>query len=72
MRSDIYLNVDFKRNFQWLKPDQIPKPTLKHDLHSKNRMVGIWWSVKDVIYWELLPENTTINAIRYRAELKSH
>jgi [histone H3]-lysine36 N-dimethyltransferase SETMAR len=33
-------------------------------------MLCIWWCVKGVIYWELLPENTTLNAIKYRAQLE--
>ncbi len=33
-------------------------------------MLCIWWCVKGVIYWELLPENTTLNAIKYRAHLE--
>ena len=32
-------------------------------------LLRIWWSVKDVIYWDLLPEKTTLNAYRYRAQL---
>ena len=33
-------------------------------------MLCIWWCEKGVIYWELLPENTTLNAIKYRAQLE--
>ena len=32
-------------------------------------MLTIWWCVKGVIHWELLPENTTVNAIRYHTQL---
>ena len=32
-------------------------------------MLSILWCVKGVIYLELLPENTTVNATRYCAQL---
>ena len=32
-------------------------------------MLRIWWCIKGVIYWELLPEKTTLNAYSYRAQL---
>jgi hypothetical protein len=32
-------------------------------------MLCIWWSVKGVIYWELLPEKNTVNAYRYRNQI---
>ena len=31
---------------------------------SQKRMLSIWWVVKGVIYWELLPEKAKINAAR--------
>ena len=67
----LYVNVKRrrKRRRQWLKLGQRPKPISKVGLHPKKRMLSIWWRVKGVKYWELLPENTTVNAIRYRAQL---
>ena len=64
----LYVNV--KRRRQWIKHGQRPKPTPKAGLHPKKRMLCIWWCVKGVIYWELLPENTTLDAIRYCAQLE--
>ena len=32
-------------------------------------MLCIWWGVKGVIYWLLLPEKTTVNAKRYRSQI---
>ena len=32
-------------------------------------MISVWWGVKGVVYWELLPKKKTINATRYRAQL---
>ena len=64
----LYVNV--KRRRQWLKHGLRPRPTPKAGLHPQKRMLCIWWCVKGVIYWELLPENTTLNAIKYRAQLE--
>ena len=63
------LYVNFKRKVQWLKPGQAAKPTPKPGLHPQKRMLSIWWSVKGVIYWELLPEKNTVNAYRYRNQI---
>ena len=32
----------------------------------KKRMLSIWWCVKDVIWWEMLPGKATINTMRQR------
>ena len=32
-------------------------------------MLSIWWCIKSVIYWELLKENITVNAIMYSTQL---
>ena len=32
-------------------------------------MLCILWGVKGVIYWELLPEKTTVNDTRYRSQI---
>ena len=43
------------------------KADFKTRFASQKRMFSIWWGVKDVIYWELLPKKSTINAVRYLA-----
>ena len=32
-------------------------------------MLSVWWSVRGVEYWELLPDNTTVTAEVYCAQL---
>jgi len=49
---------------------QKAKPTPKSSLRPKKRMLSVWWGVKGVIYWELLLEKMTINAILYHSQLK--
>jgi histone-lysine N-methyltransferase SETMAR len=63
----LYVNNTRKR--QWLKPHQIAKSTPKVPLHPEKRMLSVWWDVQGVVYWELLPPNTTITASKYRAHL---
>ena len=35
----------------------------------EKRMLSVWWGVQGVLYWELVPENTTITGTMYRAQL---
>lgn len=58
------------RNHQWLKPRQQPVTTPKPERHPEKVMLSIWWDVKGVIHWELLPANTTINANIYCSQLE--
>ena len=32
-------------------------------------MISVWWGVKGVVHWELLPEKSTITASTYRTQL---
>jgi histone-lysine N-methyltransferase SETMAR len=63
----LYANI--ARSRQWLQPSQQPLTTPKADLHPEKRMISVWWDVQGVLYWELLPKNTTINAKRYSAQI---
>jgi histone-lysine N-methyltransferase SETMAR len=56
----MYVNHTRKR--QWLDRDQQPEPEPKPDLHLKKVMLSVWWDVKGIIYFELLPVNTTVDA----------
>jgi hypothetical protein len=33
-------------------------------------MLSVWWSLRGVEYWELLPDNTTVTAEVYCAQLE--
>jgi histone-lysine N-methyltransferase SETMAR len=63
------LHVNTARKRQWLLPNQKPKPTPKAGLHPQKRMVSVWWGIHGVIYWELLPEKTTLTAHKYCIQL---
>jgi len=48
-----------KRKRKRYKP---PLTALKAGLHTKKVMLYIWWNWKDIVYYELLPHNQTINS----------
>ena len=63
----LYSNVEWKRSWgKWNKP---PPITPKANLHPKKVMLCIWWDWKGVHYYELLPENQTINSNKYCSQL---
>lgn len=63
------LYVNHTRKRQWVKPGQRPLPTPKPEIHQKKVMLSVWWGVRGVVYWELLPNNTTVTAEVYCAQL---
>jgi len=64
------LYVNHTRKRQWVKSDQRPLPTPKPEIHQKKVMLSVWWGVRGVVYWELLPDNTTVTADVYCAQLE--
>ena len=63
----LYNNVERKRS--WGKRNEPPTATPKADLHPEKVMLCIWWDWKGVLYYELLPENQTINSNKYCSQL---
>ena len=55
-----YNTVEQKRS--WGKRSEPPPTTPKAGLHPKKVMLYVWWHWKGVLYYELIPENQTINA----------
>ena len=53
-------NVEWKRS--WGKRNEPSPTTPKASLHPKKVMFCIWWDWKGILYYELLPENQTINS----------
>ena len=62
----LYNNVEWKRSRG--KRNEPPN-TPKAGLHPKKVMLCIWWDWKGVLYYELLPENKTINSYKYCSQL---
>ena len=63
----LYNNVERKRSSG--KQNEPPPTTPKPSLHPKKVMLCIWWDWKRVLYYELLPENQTINSNKYCSQL---
>jgi hypothetical protein len=57
------------RKREWLGAGQIGVATSKNDLHPKKIMLSVWWGVRGIIYWELLPTGCAINADLYCQQL---
>ena len=41
----------------------------KLDLHPKKVMLNVWWGVRGIIHWEILPDSCTITADLYCQQL---
>ena len=63
----MYVNHTRKR--QWLGVGERGIATPRNGPHQKMVMLSIWWSVRGVIHWELLPAGSTITADVYCEQL---
>ena len=63
------LYVNHTRNRHWFSVGQTGTVTPKHDFHSKKVVLSVWWCVKGIIYWELLPDECTVTADLYCQQL---
>jgi histone-lysine N-methyltransferase SETMAR len=63
------LYINYTRKRQWLSAGQTGTVTPKGDLHPKKVMLCVWWGVKGIIYWELLPDECTVTADLYCQQL---
>ena len=63
----VYVNHTRKR--QWLGGRQTGIATPKNRIHSKKIMLSVWWGIRGVIYWEILPTGTTVTADIYYQQL---
>jgi len=64
------LYVNHTRKRQWVDAAEQPQPEPKADLHQRKVMLCVWWGVRGVYHWELLPNNTTITASVYTEQLQ--
>ncbi|CAF1688347.1 unnamed protein product, partial [Adineta ricciae] len=63
------LYVNHTRKRQWLGAGQAGVATPKNELHPKKIMLSVWWSVKGIIHWEILPAGCTVTADLYCQQL---
>ena len=65
------LYINHSRKKQWVDEGEDPIKEPKPDLHPKKVMMSIWWDSQGVIYYELLPENTTVKSKLYCKQINS-
>ncbi|KAG9431174.1 Ammar1 transposase [Apis mellifera carnica] len=63
----VYNNI--KRKRWWSKPREPAQTTLKTGIHQKKVLLSVWWDYKEIVYFELLPPNRTINSVVYIEQL---
>ena len=63
------LYINYTRGRQWLSAGQTGVATPKTDPHPKKLMLSVWWGIKGVIHWEVLPNGYTITADLYCQQL---
>ncbi|XP_017795708.1 PREDICTED: histone-lysine N-methyltransferase SETMAR-like [Habropoda laboriosa] len=63
----VYNNVKRKRS--WSRKDEPAQSVSKANIHQKKVMLSVWWDVKGIVFFELLPDNTTINSEVYCHQL---
>lgn len=61
--------ITHTRKRQWVKRGERPEPDPKEDPHSRKQMLSVWWDFQGVIYYELLPPNTSVTATFYSEQL---
>lgn len=54
----------------WVSAGAPPPTRPKRDIHSKKNMISFWFSKHGVVHWQLIPDNTTINAKTVVQELQ--
>ena len=62
--------ANFTRKRQWVDAHAKPEPEPKPDLHPQKIMLSVWWDSQGIVFFELLPSNTTINATYYCGQLE--
>ena len=63
------LYVNHTRKRQWLGAGQKGVATPKNELHPKKIILSVWWGLKGIIHWELLPTGCNVTADLYCQQL---
>lgn len=64
----LYVNVKHRK--QWVNKEDHAIPRIKASLHPLKVLLSVWWDVKGIIHFELLPRNKTITAAMYVEQLR--
>ncbi|XP_025157048.1 histone-lysine N-methyltransferase SETMAR-like [Harpegnathos saltator] len=58
-----------KRSVQWLDKDEVPKHSLKPNIHQKKLMVFVWWSNAAIIHYSFMKPNQSVTTNIYCNQL---
>ncbi|GFX57967.1 histone-lysine N-methyltransferase SETMAR [Trichonephila clavipes] len=58
-----------KRKTQWLSPNEPSRRTSKPGLHPKKTLLCVWWSIREIVHFEVLKPGETVNADLYCEQL---
>ena len=61
--------INMKQRKEWVAFGDMPKPRVKPDLHPRKTIICIWWDWEDMVHWEMLERNATVNKELYIAQL---
>ena len=59
------------RKRSWCLRNESPKQQPKKDIHVKKVMLCVWWDYKGIIYYQILPQNQTVNSDVYCRQLSN-
>ena len=65
----LVLYANHRRKRQWLGAGQTGVATPKNELHPMKTMLRVWWAVKGIIRWKILPVGCTVTANLYCQQL---
>ena len=54
---------------RWLETGKTGIATSKNDLHPRKIMLSVWWGVRGLTHWKLLPNGCNITAHLYCQQL---
>lgn len=64
------LYINMKQRKEWLSPDKQATPRVKQDLHPRKMMLCVWWDWVEIIHYELLEWNQTVDTELYVQQMK--
>ena len=62
MKSGCCMSTTQRSVIDWLGTVQTGRVKPKNDLHPTKIMLSVWWSVRGITHWELLPNGCNITA----------
>ncbi|KAK6741636.1 hypothetical protein RB195_009480 [Necator americanus] len=65
------LYVNHTQKCAWCAGDEMADPFVKGEIHERKVMLSVWWGVHGIYRFELPPDNMTVTAAVYCAQLQN-